>query len=224
MSNTGKVNPRKTMRGIKLNKILKPVITIRQLDANGKEINRQVCENSMTYAAGDVMVNALLASGPFKVSHLYARFGDETENQGFLAPPGEDIRASIRDTFLSVSEGDVIRGGLWVPLQAAPTKELTDSTKYSGNKATFFFRIPYNIATTQISPSSNFNVATSYIYALGLAVATSSSDRAQDRIISVLQAVGFDELEPEEGDFSKFLIPSGGQSAIDYSLPFEFEP
>jgi hypothetical protein len=223
MSNNGKVNPRKTMHGIKLNKILKPVITIRQLDAAGKEISRQVCGNSMTYAAGDMMVNALLNSGPFKISHLYARFGDETENPGFLAPPSDDIRASVRDTFLHVNDGDVVRGGLWVPLQAAPIKDLTDATKYSGNQATFFFRIPYNISTTQISPSSNFNVSTSYIYALGLAVASSSSDRTQDRIVSVLQAVGFDDEVPDAGDFAKFLIPSGGQSAIDYSLPFQFE-
>jgi len=212
------------MTGIKLNKVLKPIITIRQLNAEGKEISRVVTTNHMTYAAGDVMVNALLASGPFKITHLYARFGDETDNTGYLVPPNDDIRATVRDTFITVEPGDLIRGGLWVPLQAAPVKDLTDANKYSGNQATFFFRLPYNISTAQISPSSNFNVATSFIYALGLAVAVTSADRSQDRIVSVLQATGFDDENPDEGDFGKFLIPSGGQSAIDYTLPFQFEP
>lgn len=222
MDGNAKVKTRKTMRGIKLNKILKPVITIRQLDADGREISRQTGKNKMTYAAADILVNALLSSGPFRVTHLYARFGDETDNPGHLVPPDDDVRAATRDTFVSVNEGDLIRGGLWVPIQAAPIRDITNANLYSGNAATFFFRIPYNINTSQISPSPNFNLSTSYIYAMGLAVAYSASDRSQDRIISTMQAIGFDELSPEEGDFGKFQLPTSGQSAIDYTLPFDF--
>lgn len=209
-----------------LNRFVQPKqIVIRSLDAQGHEVSRQTAKNTVTYGAADIYANALLKSGPSQVTHLYARFGGQSANQGWLVPPNNDIWAVTRDSFTSVGLGDTVRGGLWVPILAAPAQNSTDLSKYQGNQATFYFRIPYNINTvTQTSPVGNFkangDANDSYIYALGLAVARSSTDRTQDVIISVLQAFGYDSEAPTVGDFSAFSIVAGGQQAIDYPLPF----
>jgi hypothetical protein len=82
-------------------------------------------------------------------------------------------------------------------------------------KATFYFRIPYNISNDQVDPD-NFDVTTSYIYALGLAVARNSADRSQDIIISLLQAYGWNSGDLAQGYFTKFKVAAGGQTAVDY--------
>ena len=202
-----------------LNKLVRPTITLRILDAQGREVGRQVATNSLTYAAMDVLMNALLRSGPSQVTHLYARFGDSGANPGYLSPPSSDIRSTTRQTFIQSS--DSVRGGLWVPVLSAPIQDTSDAAKYIGNRATFFFRIPANIPSDQVSPSTNFVPATSWIYALGLAVAYNTSDRQFDKVISVMQAYGYDS-DPTLGNFSKFQVPSGGQTAIDYAVPFNF--
>jgi hypothetical protein len=173
----------------------------------------------LTFAAGNVFMNALLRSGPSQVTHLYARFGDSGANPGFLSPPDNDLRNCTRTTFIETDPGDTVRGGLWVPVLSAPAQSSTDSEIYTGNQATFFFRIPFNLPTSQQSPS-NFDVATSYIYALGLAVATNPSDRSQDVIMAVMQATGFDPDDLLVGSFTPFQIPPSGQESIDFSLPF----
>jgi hypothetical protein len=198
--------------------IVQPVITIRQLDVDGLEVGRQQCGNTLTFAAMDVLMNAWLGTGNFKVTHLYVRFGDASSNPGYLAPPGNQIRASNRETFLEST--DNARGGLWVPELTAPHQSSTDLSRFVGNKATFYFRIPSNVPASQVSPSANFDQATSWIYAMGLAVAFDYGNRQFDRIVSVLQA----HHAPLQGKFSKFQIPPGGQVAIDYSMPFNLRP
>ncbi len=209
---------------VNLSKLIRPKILIRSLDRNGREVSRQVATNSLTYAAGDMFINAFLKSGPSQVTHLYARFGDSGANPGYLNPPLGDLKATTRSTFLDATDIETIRGGLWVPVLSAPSQQTTDVTKYAGNQATFFFRIPYNIDPSQVQPD-NFvadgSPAQSYIYALGLAVAVNVSNRNQDVIITALQAVGWDLGHPLVGDFTKFPVPSGGQMAIDYTVPFE---
>lgn len=181
-------------------------IVIRELDAAGKELTLQITHNSLTNGAMGIFLTSLLRSGPSLITHLYARFGDSGANPGTLNPPNSDLKQTTRSTFVTIADGDTVRGALWVPLLATPIQESSDPSLYNGNKATYSFRIPYNISASQISPTSNFNVATSYIYALGLAVALSSTDRTQDLIMSVTQ------------DFTPFQIPPGGQRAVDYPL------
>lgn len=207
------------MRGESFERLIKPVVTIRQLDAAGNEVSREVVTNSLTYAAMDVFMNAFLRSGPSQVTHLYARFGDSGANPGYLAPPGNDIRATSRQTFIEST--DSVRGGLWVPVLSAPIQDTTDPAKYVGNRATFFFRIPANISEDSVSPSGNFVPATSWIYSLGLAVAYNTSDRTFDKVVSVMQAYGYN-VNPFLGNFTKFQVPTGGQTAIDYAVPFKF--
>ncbi len=215
----------------RMNFRVNPRIVIRALDSHGVELWRQVVSNNLTYAAGDVFLNAMLRSGPSQVTHLYARFGGELSSQGWLVNLGGDVRLTTRSTFLYNADpgSDLVRGGLWVPVLSAPAKTSSDQSLYSGNQATYFFRIPSNIASIispeQVSPRANFKAAglgdDSFIYALGLGVAQNSSDRNQDVIISALQAIGFDDSHPLDGDFGKFSIPPNGQMAIDYTVPFE---
>jgi len=213
----------------RMNFRVKPRIVIRALDSHGVELWRQEASNTLTYAAGDVFMNALLRAGPSQVTHLYARFGGDLSGQGWLVNPGGDVKLSNRSTFLYTPDGDLVQGGLWVPVLSAPAKTSSDTSLYAGNEATYFFRIPYNIATfttpSQVSPRDHFKAAgggdDSFIYALGLGVAQNSSDRDQDVIISALQAVGFDSGHPLDGDFNKFSIPPNGQMAVDYTVPFE---
>lgn len=211
----------KRMHSVKIDELIKPTITIRQLDAQGREISRQVAHNSLTFAAADIFTNALLKSAPSQITHLYARFGDSGANPGYLAPEDSDIRTTTRSTFITST--DVIRGGLWVPVLSAPVQDSSDGEVYLGNRSTFFFRIPYNIEVTQTSPQTNFNVESSYIYALGLAVAFNSGDRAQDKIFSAMQAYGYNPEDEALGNFTVFQIPNGGQTAIDYTIPIKFK-
>lgn len=209
------------MRETDLGSLIRPVITIRQLDAAGHEVGRQVVTNALTYAAMDIFMNAWLRSQPAQVTHLYVRFGDSGAAPGYLAPSGGDIRTTNRGNFIASS--DSIRGGLWVPVLSAPIQDSTDPASYIGNRATFFFRIPANISQDQVSPSGNFNSATSWIYAMGLGVAFNTGDRQFDKIVSVMQAYGYD-VNPSLGNFTKFQVPPGGQTAIDYAVPFTFNP
>lgn len=128
---------------------------------------------------------------------------------------------TVRADFLEVPEGNEVLGGLWVPVLSTPVQSTDDSENYNGNVLTYYFRLPYNLSSDQISPADNFAVATSRIFSLGLAVASDFSNRSEDIIISVLQAVGNDE---DDGAFNDFLIPDGGQIAIDYVMPFSVEP
>jgi hypothetical protein len=111
---------------------------------------------------------------------------------------------------------------MWVPILTAPVQMSTDASLFAGNSATYYFRVPYNIASTQVVPSGNFNVSTSYVYAMGLAVAYNTLDRNFDKVASVMQAKGYDIDLPLLGEFDKFQIASGGQTAIDYTVSFYF--
>lgn len=195
------------------------IITLRHLDAHGKELRRDVITNTMTYAAMDILMDALLRSGPASVTHLYARFGDSGANPGYLVPPSGDLKMTNRNTF--VQSSDSVRGGLWVPILNAPIKSSSNPSLYRGNQGTFYFRIPYTLSTEFIDPAENFNPATSYIYAIGLAVAMTTSDRSQDVIITVKQASGQAGVLPA-GEFAPFPLVAGGQTAVDYMFPLQF--
>ena len=77
------------------------------------------------------------------------------------------------------------------------------------------FRIPSAIPESQIV--GDFDIETSKIYALGLASAQSSSDRAQDVIMTAAQAI----LDPEPGLFSPFSVITTGQTAVDYEVSLQ---
>ena len=207
------------MQNIDFGKLVLPKIRIRIYDHNGVEVDSQIGKNKLTYSALDVFMNAWLQSGPSQVTHLYVRFGDSGANPGFLSPTGGDLRATNRGDF--IASNDSIRGGMWVPILSAPTQSTSDPARYIGNKATFFFRIPSNISQDQMSPVGNFNPATSYIYSMGLAVAFNTGDRQFDKIVSTMQAYGFD-ADPDLGDFEKFKVPPGGQISLDYNVPIVF--
>jgi hypothetical protein len=213
-------------QAIRIDMLVQPWVLIRALDRHGREVGRQIAKNSLTYAAADVFMNAFLKSGPSQVTHLYARFGGESANQGWLNLPDNDVKAVTRSTFLTVSDVETVRGALWVPVLSAPAQTTSDQSKFSGNQATFYFRIPAALSPEQQSPV-NFKAlglgGDSFVYALGLAVANNISDRSQDVILSVLQAVGWDSGNPSSGDFNKFLIPAGGQMAVDYTVPFNIQ-
>jgi hypothetical protein len=205
------------MDSISLRKMVKSHVHLRAYDPFNKLVWEQHCSNTLTYAAANIFMSALLRSGPSQVTHLYARFGDSGANPAFLVAPNSDLKQSSRSTFIQSSNGAI--GGLWVPILSAPAQNTTNNALYSGNSSTFFFRIPYNIASTQTSPA-NFAAVTSYIYAIGLCVAKVMSDRTQDVIISVAQAKGWNSGDLADGYFTKFPVPSGGQIAIDYSWDF----
>ena len=191
---------------IDLNRMCRTRVRIRLLDARGRCVRQILTKNSLTYAASDVLMTALLRSGPSQITHLYARFGT-SGTPGNLIP--SDLRTVVRGDFIAPTTGD--NGGLWVPVLSAPAQDSSNSLLYSANQATMFFRIPYNLDVSQISPAGNFNASTSKFYALGLAVAKSSTDRTQDVIISALQ---------DPGSFTNFPIPTSGQMAIDYVMNF----
>lgn len=213
-------------QAIDINLLVRPWVLLRGIDRQGREVSRQLARNTLTYAAADVFMNAFLRSGPSQVTHLYARFGGESSNQGWLNPPLNDVKAATRSTFLQVGDGDLVRGALWVPVLSAPAQSTSDQSRFSANQATFYFRIPANLSPEQQDPD-NFKAegtgSDSFMFALGLAVANNISDRSQDVIMSVLQAVGWDSGNPSSGDFNKFLIPAGGQMAIDYTVPFDVQ-
>ncbi len=187
-----------------LNALFHNEVRLRGYDRHGGLVHDVRAKNQMTFAWAGVVISALLRSGPSQVTHLYARFGDSGANPGTLSPANNDLRYTVRGDFLASSDG--VRGGLWVPLQAPPQQSSDDSGLYVGNIADYPFWISGNIPTSQVSPSNNFNAASSYIYALGLAVAVSTLDRTQDLIVGVLQS------------FDPFQVPSGGQELVNYPL------
>lgn len=162
----------------------------------------------LTHAWSTVAINALLRSGSSQIGWLYARFGDSGANPAYLSPAANpsDLGTTVASDFLHAAPGDNVRGGLWVPILAAPSQSSSNPNLYTGNQATFSFRIPGNIPAAQISPAANFNPATSYIYALGLAVPVVAGDRTQDIIVALQQ------------NFTIFQVPANGQEAVDYPL------
>lgn len=204
------------MEKLNFKELTRSVVVIREWDAAGRLLRTQRTTNTLTYAAAGLLLTALLRSGPSQVTHLYARFGTDAQ-AGFLVPDNADVQRTQRTDFLEAPNSAV--GGLWVPVLAAPVQETTDNTKYAGNRATFLFRIPYNLPAAQISPADNFSLSTSKIFALGLAVAQNLNVREQDVIFSVLQAFTND-ADPTSGYFQKFLIAPGGQTTVDYTVEF----
>lgn len=171
-----------------------------------------MANTSLAYAFFNISANALAQSGPFRPTQLYARFASVANSNGQLSPPGGDIQAANRSTFIAPTDGSC--GGLWVPILSAPVQSTTNTALYNGNQLTFLFRIPYNIPASQQSPAV-FNAATSYIYALGLAVQPNLQDPTQDIIIATQQ---------NPGDFTAFQIPNSGQITVDFVLPFSVLP
>jgi hypothetical protein len=169
-------------------------------DGRAREV---VAHNTLTYAAADVMVAALLQSGPSKVTYLYAQHGGSTNTAPVVLPT--DMRATTQSNFTSTIVG-YDNGGLWIPLMTAPAVDSTDVSSYRGNLATYYFRIPGTLPIAQFT--GNFVPGTSLIYGLGLAVTVNTSDRSQDLIISALG----------NGAFTPFVVASNGQEAIDYPL------
>jgi hypothetical protein len=195
------------------NDIVNNVVRVSAIDKDGLTLHSFLTRNTLTYAAGGVLINAVLRSGPSQVSWLYARFGNNTGSpaSGALVLPTGGIKAVTRTQFVQSLSND--QGALWVPVLGAVAVSTSNSALYSGNVATFSFRIPSNInqsLPSQTSPVGKFNPDSSYIMALGLAVAVNLSDRTQDVIITALNAI-----TPQ-------LIPSGGQLGIDY--PFQITP
>jgi hypothetical protein len=180
------------------------------LDESGRILQAFSAKNTLTYAAGGVLINAVLRSGPSQVYGLYARYGNNSGSppSGTLILPSGGIKAVTRLQFIQSASND--QGALWVPVMGAPAIGTTDMTKYAGNLATFSFRISANIASSQMSPVGSFNAATSYIMAIGLAVAVNLNDRTQDIIITALNNI------------TPLLVPAGGQLGIDY--PFQITP
>lgn len=162
--------------------------------------------NTLTFAAADVMIAALLQSGPSKVTYLYAQHGGSSTDPDF---PPVVLPSDLRETTqadLTATESTYNSGGLWIPLLAAPAADTTDTTSYTGNVATYYFRIPGTPAAG--SYTGVFVPGTSRIYSLGLGVTVNTNDRSQDKIISVLA-----------GDsFTPFIIAANGQEAVDYPM------
>lgn len=193
-------------------------IVVRQLDAAGRELSRFSATNDLTNAAPGILMTALLRSGPSSVTHLYCRYGGafESGDEGYLTPSGNDIKKTVRNDFVKAVDGSTTQGGLWVPLLAVPVQVTSDTTKYSNNQATFLFRIPFD-PTSEQQAGATFNPATSYISALGLAVAPNyENDRTQDLMFTALQFETFATHEP-------FLVPAGGQTAVDYTVQLNNE-
>jgi hypothetical protein len=163
----------------------------------------QIVHNTLTYAAADIMIAALLRSGPSQVSYLYAQHGGST-NTAPITLPNPMQTATI--TSFTRTIGGYDNGGLWIPILAAPAVDTTDALLYAGNLATYFFRIPGTLASNQFT--GNFVAGTSLIYSLGLAVAKNANDRSTDVVISALG----------NGAFTPFVISPTGQEAIDYPL------
>lgn len=212
------------MNILNLKELLKTRIRVRCFDSNGVQVAERVMENTPTLAFADTMMTALLRSGSSQITHLYARFGDSGANPGYLAPSGGDLENTVRSDFLYSPGGDTVRGGLWVPLLSSPVQTSSDETVYVKNQGIFLFRIPATISADSISPSANFDVSTSWIYGLGLAVAQDTSDREQDQIVTAMHAFGYDLGSPSLGNFSKFQIPAGGQVSVDYTMAFQVTP
>ena len=161
----------------------------------------RVHHNTLTFAAADVMIAAMLQSGPSKVTWLYAQHGGSSNTAPVTLPA--DLRTAQQSDFVKTING-YDNGGLWVPLMAAPAVDATDAAIYEGNLATYYFRIPGTLPTSQYT--GNFTPGTSLIYSVGLGVTVNTSDRSQDRIISVLTG------------FTPYSIAANGQESADYPL------
>lgn len=177
---------------------VKNPIRLRILDAAGVVVSENIIFNTLTYAAADIMIAALLRSGPAQVTHLYAQHGGQNAD-GTPSPLPDDLREVTRGDLVD-SNGD--RGGLWIPILAAPAVSSSDTQLYNGNQGTFYFRIPGTVPAAQVI--GNFVAGTSKITALALAVAVNINDRSQDIIISVTN------------NFTPFQIVPNGQLAVDY--------
>ncbi len=189
-------------------------IRIRNLDAEGNLVSEILTHNDFTNLAADVLATAMLRSGPSNVTWLYARYGGNTGSgqEGIIVPTDNDLKKTVRSDFIAAGGP---KGGLWVPLLATPVQVSSDTSLYAGNRITYMFRIPFNISSGQTAGAS-FDPSTSYIGALGLAVSPNfDNDRTQDLIFSVLQYANFSPSP------APFLVPSGGQSAIDYTITFK---
>ena len=194
------------------NDIINNVVHFSVMDKAGNTLRTFTAKNTLTYAAGGVLINAILRSGPSQIYGLYARYGNGSGSpaSGTLPLPVAGIKAVTRSNFISSTSSD--QGALWVPVLGAPVISTSNSSLYSGNQATFSFRIPANISTSQMSPSGSFVPGTSYIFAIGLAVAVSLSDRTQDIIITAINGLPTPLQQ----------VPPGGQLGIDY--PFMITP
>lgn len=192
------------------NDIVENIVRFSIEDKDGRVLKTFSAGNNLTYAAGTVLINALLRSGPSQIGYLYARYGNNQGSppSGTLILPTGGIKAVTRANFIQSSGPD--QGALWVPVLGAPLVTTSNSAYYSNNVATFSFRIPANLSTAAMSPIGSFNAATAYITAVGLAVPVSTSDRTQDIIISVLD------------DYALQQVPAGGQMGVDY--PFKITP
>jgi len=188
------------------NDIVNNVVRFTIYDRDGNVQETFSAKNTLTYAAGGVLINALLRSGPSQVSWLYARYGNNTGSpaSGALVLPTGGIKAVTRTQFIQASSSD--QGGLWVPVLGAPSISTSNSALYSGNAATYSFRIPANIVNSQTSPYGSFDSSSAYIMAAGLGVAANLTDRTQDIIIGVLN-----NITPRQ-------VPSGGQLGVDYTF------
>ena len=200
------------MDQIQLNSLVRTRITLRHFDAEGRLLGEQVGKNNFTYAAADILVAALLRSGPSQITHLYARYGDQSgDYAGTIAAPGNDLKAVARAHFVYNSGSPDKRGGLWVPLSLPPSLGTTDGTKYVGNEVTLSFRIPGTLTSASYD-GAEFNAggATSYIGAIGLAVAPNfDNDRTQDKIFSVATHLNFSPA-------ALFTVPKLGQTEVGY--------
>ena len=197
------------------------------MDAAGSLVRCQKFTNHLTDAAMDVLLNALLSSGNFRVTHLYARFGLNSA-EGILPVTANQLNRVNRSNF--VTDSGASSGALWVPILAAPAQSSTDPSRFQGNQATFFFRIPGQPTVDQTAPNdltgeesvSRYQPGSSLIFATGLGVSRDSTDRTQDRIISVSLAT-VSEVPEEEGEtrFEAFLVPANGQVSLDYEFKLE---
>ena len=176
-------------------------VVITGVDAAGNP-RKQIKFNTLTHAASDVMIAAMLQSKPARVTHLYALYG--TTNSNATLP--SDLTAVTRANFMN-TDGSTY-GGLWVPLVAAPSVTSSDPTKYAGNLCTYYFRIPGTLPAAQYTGPWN-NSGNGYISAIGLACAQNLNDRTQDLIISALPYYGS----------SAFTVASGAQESVQY--PFQ---
>lgn len=192
------------------NDIVHNVVRFSVWDKDGQLVKSFSAENTLTYAAGGVLINALLRSGPSQITYLYARYGNNQGSppSGTLILPTGGVKAVTVANFTQSASLD--QGALWVPVLGTPVISSSNTALYAGNVATFSFRIPANISTASMSPIGSFNASTAYIMAIGLAVQVNPQDRTQDILISV------------EDSFSPEQVPSGGQLGIDY--PFVIAP
>jgi len=162
-----------------------------------------LAHNTLTYAAADVMIAAMLQSGPSKVTYLYAQHGGSTNTAPITLP--SNLSTTTQSNFTSTIPG-YDNGGLWVPLLTAPAVDSSDLTAYLGNLVTYFFRIPGTLPTSQFT--GHFTPGVSQIYTLGLGVTVNTNDRTQDKIISVLASA----------PGTPFVIAANGQEAVDYPM------